>query len=970
MKKILALVLTVLMLLPVFSSIVFAINIPEGTDIANVAGNASLSIGDPNGMSPSIGSSVKLDRLVDGDKSTGSNSPQALMYSYLLDYEQVYYFTKIVVACNGSGKLYNNVPVKNDTYNVYELIVRVFDGDKCTYQSSKMDVRNLKELVVEPNAKGDRVEIYKVGGSGDRNEYMWEIETYAPDMELCDAKLTNVASEAVFSATGANNNNFWAIRYNALTDGDPLTGTHSPQGRNYSIWMTFPKEFLLANLDIVCNTDGGAVLLAENNKINDRCYNNSMLRVRVYNYNEDIVWDSDLVDVSTITTLELTPYSDCSIIEIMVYNGNYGGGEYFYEVSAYAQSGEHVFLGGAEENPTCMLPGYREMNCHCGLSMKESIPATGFHKWDEGTLTKGASDTENGVMTIACTGCDMVKLRDVPAVGHNWDNGKTVAAKCGADGYTEYKCTGCAIENCTASYKANYTDGYAHIWDDGKVTTKPEIGKKGETTYTCINPGCGETYTTPIRAHKFTDNTTSLTMDNITSMKNYISKDWEVNSGSGMDTMGNKEPIDPKKVFDGKTDTYWYAPPGSYIEIMLDDIYYFIGGTFYVSSNYTFMKIDFTYPNPNFNHGAPESESNQRWLVSKSYNPGAIQHFQPDNPMKYDMAASLADGFKASRITITTIDGKWQNGYASKVHEVSFKMHDCVITEDDYILDANKGYVAPKCGVDGQCKAECQVCGRISTVTLPAGPDAGHRYSSVIADTKPTCVGTGIGHAECLDCKQLINGITIPATGEHDYSVEKELISAKCGFAGVLQIHCSGCDKVGQKIELAPTGKHEYEWSTKSQANYTADGITEYSCIYCDELDASTEENTIIAEKTPIPSDIVSFVKASKDNGALTLTYKIKLEYFEEIQYTCDIRVLTVITDAEGREATIESYGKYATNSYNETTGEFSVTIYPKDENAKFEFATAIRLMNFRGVVYKAISNGSYSGAISMNDVQ
>ena len=86
--------------------------------------------------------------------------------------------------------------------------------------------------------------------------------------------------------------------------------------------------------------------------------------------------------------------------------------------------------------------------------------------------------------------------------------------------------------------------------------------------------------------------------------------------------------------------------------------------------------------------------------------------------------------------------------------------------------------------------------------------------------------------------------------------------------------------------------------------------------------------------------------------------------------YLCDIRVITTIKDANGREAVVESYGKYATNECDIYTGEFTVTLYPKTSNDEFEISTAIRLMNFRGIVYKYYSMGDYGTSISMKDVK
>ena len=946
MKKILAVALSILMLLPLLSSIAFAeFVMPEGAETVNVAPESKVSIKDTNNSNISIDSKVDANAVIDGDKSTGTHSPQGMIYAYELAFEQAYYFTDVVVACNGKGTLANGSTVSNDLYNIYKIMVTVYYGDEVTFESETLDVSKLKEIKVPVNAKGDRIEICKVKGSYDRNEYMWEIEAYAPDIEVCSAQVENVAADAVFSATDANTAYWWAMNYKTLVDGDIKTGTHTPKGRNYSIWMHFSQEYLFSQIDIECNTDGGAKL-ASGSTLTERTYNNSMMQVRVYNYNEDLVWDSDLVDVSTVTTLSVSPYVEGAIIEIKIYNGGFSGGEYLYEVGAYAQSGDHVFEATGEVNPTCLLPGYREYLCQCGKSIKKSLDATGFHKWNREEITKNPTNTDNGVRTVYCDGCISTKLYDVPSIGHNWDNGVVVAPKCEEEGYTLYKCTDA---DCDLEYKANYKEAPKHVWDDGKLTTPPTVEAEGIITYTCSI--CkGEKYGR-VRKHKYTDNVTDFTNASI------VKTDVTINKGEGSNYAEGYTGGTPEALFDNDMGSSWYGPGGTYITFTLDKEYIFTSGFFYMSANYSSATIEFLDANDN---------------VVVKYSTGAVDHYRPNDPKECDMLDSLSIGVKACKIKVTTIGAKWANGSAATMHELKLKVHDCQITEDDYILSGSE-YVPAKCGVDGKCLAKCQVCGVKSKVTLKATPDVGHKFAdgSITADSAPTCLNTGVGHATCLDCKQLINGVTIPATGNHTYTDESIYVSAKCGFAGVKHMLCKDCGKLGSVVELAPTGKHDYEWETKSQAAYTAVGKTEYCCIFCDQLDPNTEENIKIAEKIEISENVLTYNGASTSTNdgknSLSFSYKIDLDEVKVIEETCDVRVYTTFKDAQGREATIESYGKYSTNTtYNAETGEFTVTIYPKSASDVFEVTTVVRVMNFRGTVYKYYALGS----VSMNTAE
>ncbi|MBE6673792.1 MAG: hypothetical protein E7596_01655 [Ruminococcaceae bacterium] len=980
MKKILAVTLAVLMLLPVFASLVNAeMTIPEGVKSENIASDAKIEIIDTNSLGIDVGSTVDVSKVVDGDKSTGTNSPLGEYYSYVLSYDEAHIFTDIVVACNGKGTLASGKTVDKDTFNIKKIIVKVYYGEETTFESEILDVSKLSEIKVSANAKGDKVEIYKISGNGGRNEYMWEIETYAPDIEVCSAQVENVASEAVFSATGANANYWWAMNYKMWTDGDPLTGSRSPKGRNYSVWMHFSQEYLFSQIDIVCNTDGGARLIAANgtiDEIKDPYYGNGMMRVLVYNKNEDLVWDSDLIDTSTVTTLSVAPYVEGAIIEIRFFNGNFGGGEYIYEVSTYAQSGSHVFTQLSEENPTCLVPGFRELACHCGKVIKQSIPATGFHKWDDGVVTKGASDTSNGVLTVTCPVCESTKLYDVAATGHTWDKGVVVPPTCDVEGYTLYTCN-CEGGHVDAegnaynlTYKGNPTEALVHKWDDGTVTKLPSISEEGVITYKCSV--CNGEKFGRIRKHKYTDSTESFSASNI------VNYDIVINTE---DSLYNKDSYElevaggilPEKLFDGDMGSWWFAPAGSYFVANLDREYVFTTGLFFMSSNWSSAKIEFYNLNPDFDPTKDESEENPLYVLTGEFGSGNINDgCDTANPSECDMYDALKEGVRARKIKVTTIGAKWPNGNAAKLQELRLVVHKCEISPVDYILEG-PDYVAPDCGTDGSCLANCQVCGRVNEVVIKAGPDVGHSYDDVIADTLPTCVDNGVGHAVCTKCNATVSGITIPATGEHKYTVDRELVSAKCDFAGVGQIVCEVCERVSSSYEIAPTGKHEYEWTTKSQAAYTAVGKTEYCCIYCDSLDPDTKENVKVAEKLEIPKDILTFVGASATSDAengnvLSFTYKINLEDVAEIEKTCDIRVISTIKDAQGREASIESYGKYAVEgAFNAETGELTVKIYPKASSDEFEINTCIRVMNFRGIVYMYFPMGEYGTKLSMD---
>ena len=80
----------------------------------------------------------------------------------------------------------------------------------------------------------------------------------------------------------------------------------------------------------------------------------------------------------------------------------------------------HYFSNWTQEKaPTCTEPGTETSTCpeaDCGKTITREIPALG-HIWDEGKVTKPATATETGIRTYTCTRCDETKTETIPATG-------------------------------------------------------------------------------------------------------------------------------------------------------------------------------------------------------------------------------------------------------------------------------------------------------------------------------------------------------------------------------------------------------------------------------------------------------------------------------------------------------------------------------------------------------------------------
>lgn len=181
----------------------------------------------------------------------------------------------------------------------------------------------------------------------------------------------------------------------------------------------------------------------------------------------------------------------------------YTGDTYCKDCGAKLESGTvinklgHTWDNGViTKEATETEEGVKTYTCKtCGETKTEKIPVTSHH-WDQGTITKKATCTENGEKTYHCTDADCNKtyVETIPATGHQHTEIKDKkAATCEKDGYSgDTYCKDCGqLISKGAVVKAT-----GHSWDSGKVTEAATCKKEGTKTYTCKN--CGETKTESI----------------------------------------------------------------------------------------------------------------------------------------------------------------------------------------------------------------------------------------------------------------------------------------------------------------------------------------------------------------------------------------------------------------------------------------------------------------------------------------
>ena len=141
--------------------------------------------------------------------------------------------------------------------------------------------------------------------------------------------------------------------------------------------------------------------------------------------------------------------------------------------------------------PTCTSKGYTTHTCACGDSYVDTYVDALGHAWDEGKVTKPATEAEAGVKTFTCTRCGETKTETIPKLTHEHSYKAVVTAPtCTAKGYTTHTCA------CGDSYVDTYVDALGHAWDNGKVTKPATETETGTKTFTCTR--CGETKTETI----------------------------------------------------------------------------------------------------------------------------------------------------------------------------------------------------------------------------------------------------------------------------------------------------------------------------------------------------------------------------------------------------------------------------------------------------------------------------------------
>ena len=120
----------------------------------------------------------------------------------------------------------------------------------------------------------------------------------------------------------------------------------------------------------------------------------------------------------TSVTVSINWPGDCTVA-VWAYNTKYQN--YSSNSSAYfrcnrATAHEHSYTAVVTA-PTCTEKGYTTHTCACGDSYVDTYVDALGHAWDNGKVTKPATEAEDGVKTFTCTRCGETKTEVIPATG-------------------------------------------------------------------------------------------------------------------------------------------------------------------------------------------------------------------------------------------------------------------------------------------------------------------------------------------------------------------------------------------------------------------------------------------------------------------------------------------------------------------------------------------------------------------------
>ena len=330
--------------------------------------------------------------------------------------------------------------------NIYRYIIRAdkwMPTGTCYDQNAKQDVKIVNSGSSDPNM------IWLFTRMGDDNSYV--IQNVYNDYYLCYEG--NCASQAkITTSSKLTSSCYWYVAYynglcklvakDSVASGNWLvidcTGGYATPGtqlqlyanwgpdnsngnaqlfniytvENYQKPSTPPKVEITAP-SVVTVDEEFTISWTESplqGKYDQREY---MVHIRKDGSGYKTIYTTD-----TSVTVSINWPGDCTVA-VWAYNTKYQN--YSSNSSAYfrcnrATAHEHSYKAVVTA-PTCTAKGYTTHTCACGDSYVDTYVDALGHAWDNGKVTKPATETEDGVKTFTCTRCGETKTEVIPATG-------------------------------------------------------------------------------------------------------------------------------------------------------------------------------------------------------------------------------------------------------------------------------------------------------------------------------------------------------------------------------------------------------------------------------------------------------------------------------------------------------------------------------------------------------------------------
>lgn len=420
-------------------------------------------------------------------------------------------------------------------------------------------------------------------------------------------------------------------------------------------------------------------------------------------------------------------------------------------VTVAAKECDHTYVEKVDVPASCDQPGKATVTCtKCGDSSTKELPAKG-HEFDEGKITKEPTCKDEGEKKLTCKVCDATKTEKVPKTDqHTWDDGViSKPATCLVDGEKTVTCTVCGKKDVTAvKAPGHHTPG-----ENTRVDKEPTCTEDGKGSYQCAV--CSEWIDNgviPAKGHDLKETVTAAT----------CGKDGrKVSACTKCDfTETSIIPATGKHTYDEGTVTTKPACGKEGVKTF----------TCTVCGDKKTEKIE-----------ALKHDYTAKVTTEPTCGKEGVKTFT---------CANCADTYEEK------IPATGKHSYEEKIS------------------------VAPTCLEKGEKAIICSVCGDARKEDIPA---TGHRPGSDLKQQDPTCTKPGYKYFTCTVCGTEVKEDAIPATGEHIYKVTEET-PATCTAKGKRVSACTyGCGKTKTET-LKALGHKLGDWAITTAPTCTEKG--------------------------------------------------------------------------------------------------------------------------------------------------